>query len=128
VTGLSPAGHPMRHLRAAVAALGAVPAAELERRRDGDRVTVAGLVICRQRPGTAKGFCFVTLEDETGLANVVITPPLFEANRRLIKRSPLLVVSGVLQEEQGVLNVRGRRFAAPHPGAGAAFVDSHDFH
>jgi error-prone DNA polymerase len=128
VTGLSPAGHPMRHLRAAVAAMGTVPAAELARRRDGDWVLVAGLVICRQRPGTAKGFCFVTLEDETGLANVVITPKLFEANRRLVRRSPLLVVSGVLQEEQGVLNIRARRFAAPHPGAGAAFITSHDFH
>jgi error-prone DNA polymerase len=128
VTGLSPAGHPLRHLRAAVAAMGAIPAAELERRRDGEWVTVAGLVICRQRPGTAKGFCFVTLEDETGLANVVITPKLFEANKRLVRRSPLLVVRGVLQVEQGVLNVRGRRFAAPHPAAGAAFVSSHDFH
>jgi error-prone DNA polymerase len=128
VTGLSPAGHPMRHLRHAVAALGAIPAAELERRRDGDWVTVAGLVICRQRPGTAKGFCFVTLEDETGLANVVITPQRFEEHKRLIRRSPLLLVSGVLQEEQGVLNIRGKRFAAPRPEAGAAFVSSHDFH
>ena len=128
VTGLSPAGHPMRHLRRAVAAMGAIPAAELERRRDGDWVTVAGLVICRQRPGTAKGFCFVTLEDETGLANVVITPKLFEEHKRLVRRSPLLLVSGVLQEEQGVLNIRGKRFAAPRPEAGAAFVTSHDFH
>ena len=89
---------------------------------------MAGLVICRQRPGTAKGFCFVTLEDETGLANVVITPKLFEENKRLVRRSPLLVVRGVLQEEQGVLNIRGRQFAAPRPEAGAAFVTSHDFH
>ena len=128
VTGLSPAGHPMRHLRQAVAAMDAIPAAELERHRDGDWVTVAGLVICRQRPGTAKGFCFVTLEDETGLANVVIAPQLFEENKRLVRRSPLLVVSGVLQEEQGVLNIRGKRFAALHPGAGAAWATSHDFH
>jgi error-prone DNA polymerase len=128
VTGLSPAGHPMRHLRPAVAAMGAVPAADLAAHRDGDWVTVAGLVICRQRPGTAKGFCFVTLEDETGLANVVVTPRRFEANQRLIRRSPLLLVSGVLQVEQGVLNIRGRRFAAPRPRAGAAFVTSHDFH
>jgi error-prone DNA polymerase len=108
--------------------MGAIRAAELERRRDGDWVTVAGLVICRQRPGTAKGFCFVTLEDESGLANVVITPKLFEANKRLIRRSPLLVVSGVLQEEQGVLNIRGKRFTALHPAAGASFVSSHDFY
>jgi error-prone DNA polymerase len=84
-------------------------------------------VICRQRPGTAKGFCFVTLEDETGLANVVVTPTLFERHRRLVVRSPLLVVEGILQEEQEVLNVRGRRFAALSQEAGAAFVPSHDF-
>jgi len=128
ITGLSTAGHPMRHLRAALGARSVVRAADLARRHDGDRVTVAGLVICRQRPATAKGFCFVTLEDETGLTNVVVTPRLFEANRRLIVRSPLLMVEGVLQEEQGVLNVRGRRFAAPDPTGGAAFAASRDFH
>ena len=127
ITGLSPAGHPMRHLRSAMEAQGVVRAADLGRHRDGERVTVAGIVICRQRPATAKGFCFVTLEDETGLANVVVTPTLFERHRRLIVRSPLLVVEGVLQEEQGVLNVRGRRFAAPVLRGGAAFSTSHDF-
>jgi hypothetical protein len=59
--------------------------------------------------------------------NVVITPKLFEQHRRLVVRSPLLVVEGMLQEEQGVLNVRGRRFAALGQEAGAAFVPSHDF-
>jgi len=127
VTGLSPAGHPLRHLRDAMNAHGVVRAAELGRHHDGDRVTVGGLVICRQRPQTAKGFCFVTLEDETGLINVVITPKLFEVNRRLVVRSPLLVVRGILQEEQGVLNVRARTFAAPAPEAGAAHARSHDF-
>ena len=128
VAGLSPAGHPMRHIRAALREQGVVPAGDLEHHRDGEWVTVAGLVICRQRPATAKGFCFVTLEDETGLANVVITPKLFEEHRRLVVRSPLLLVEGILQEEQGVLNVRGRRFAALGRGAGAAFATSHDFH
>jgi len=128
VAGLSPAGHPMRHIRDALRERGVVPAGDLAHRRDGDRLTVAGLVICRQRPATAKGFCFVTLEDETGLANVVITPKLFEEHRRLVIRSPLLLVEGILQEEQGVLNVRGRRFAALGQGAGAAFATSHDFH
>jgi len=127
VTGLSPAGHPLRHLRQAMNAHGVVRAAELGTRHDGDWVTVGGLVICRQRPQTAKGFCFVTLEDETGLTNVVITPKLFEANRRLVVRSPLLVVRGILQEEQGVLNVRARTFAAPDPEAGIAHARSHDF-
>jgi error-prone DNA polymerase len=128
VTGLSPAGHPLRHLREALHAQGVTRACDLGHRKDGDWVTVAGIVICRQRPGTAKGFCFVTLEDETGLANVVITPKLFEANKRVVVRSPLLLVRGVLQEEQGVLNVRGKTFAALGSGAGAAFLTSHDFH
>jgi error-prone DNA polymerase len=127
VTGLSPAGHPIRHLREAFRREGVISAAELARRKDGDWVTVGGLVICRQRPQTAKGFCFVTLEDETGLTNVVITPQLFEAHRRLVVRAPLLVVRGILQEEQGVLNVRARTFAAPDPKGGAAFAGSHDF-
>jgi len=127
VTGLSPAGHPLRHLRETLRAEGVTPAADLARCRDGDQVTVAGLVICRQRPRTAKGFCFVTLEDETGLSNVVVTPKLFEEHRRTVVRSPLLLVEGVLQEEQGVLNVRGRRFAALGRAAGTAHVRSRDF-
>ena len=128
VTGLSPAGHPMRHQRAAMRELGVVTAAALAQRKDGEWVTVAGLVICRQRPGTAKGFCFVTLEDETGLTNVVITPKLFEEHRKIIVHSPILAVRGVLQEEQGVRTVRARTFAAPDPGGGAAYAWSHDFH
>jgi error-prone DNA polymerase len=127
VTGLSPAGHPMRHVRAVLRTHGVVTAADLAKHGDGDRVTVGGLVICRQRPQTAKGFCFVTLEDETGLVNVVIVPKLFETHRRLIVSAPLLVVRGILQEEQGVLNVRARTFAAPDPEAGAAHARSHDF-
>jgi len=127
VTGLSPAGHPLRHLREVLRAEGVTPAADLARCRDGDQVTVAGLVICRQRPRTAKGFCFVTLEDETGLSNVVVTPKLFEEHRRTVVRSPLLLVEGVLQEEQDVLNVRGRRFAALGRAAGGAHVRSRDF-
>jgi error-prone DNA polymerase len=128
VTGLSPGGHPLRHLRGLLHEQGVITAADLRRRRDGDWVTVAGMVICRQRPQTAKGFCFVTLEDETGTVNVVVTPKLFEANRRVVVRSPLLLVRGILQEEQTVLNVRARTFAAPDPTGGAAFAESHDFH
>jgi error-prone DNA polymerase len=128
ITGLSPGGHPLRHLRTELARRGVLRATDLARRRDGGRVTVAGVVICRQRPSTAKGFCFLTLEDETGLVNVVVTPKLFEANRRVIVRTPLLMVRGVLQEEQGVINVRGHEFTAYQQSAGAEFVLSHDFH
>ncbi len=127
ITGLSPAGHPMRHLRAALRQDGVLSAGDIQRRPDGARVSVAGLVICRQRPQTAKGFCFVTLEDETGLVNIVVTPKLFEANRRVVVRSPVLVVHGVLEEEQGVRNVKARTFEAPDPRGGGAFARSHDF-
>ncbi|HWO89122.1 MAG TPA: error-prone DNA polymerase [Gemmatimonadales bacterium] len=128
ITGLSPAGHPTRHLRPVLDRMKVVPADRLATHRNGDWVAVGGLVICRQRPGTAKGFCFVTLEDETGLVNVVITPQLFEAHRRLIVHSPLLVVEGFLQEEQGVLNVRARKFTTLEATAGAEHAGSHDFH
>jgi len=128
VTGMSPSGHPLRHLRGTLRRQGVIRAADVMRRRDGDRVTVGGLVICRQRPATAKGFCFVTLEDETGLVNVVVTPGQFEANRRLIVQSSVLVVRGVLEESQTVRNVKAFEFAAVDPAGGAEFARSHDFH
>jgi len=128
VTGLSPAGHPVIHMRGLLREWGVVTAEDVKRHRDGDGITVGGLVICRQRPATAKGFCFVTLEDETGLVNVVITPPLFEEHRRIIVQSPILIVRGVLEESQEVRNVKAHSFAAADPRAGAAFARSHDFH
>ena len=104
-TGLSPAGHPLRHLRAALAEQGVTQAGELQRRRDGEWVTVAGLVICRQRPGTASGFMFLTLEDETGLVNVIVRPDLFRSEREVLVTEPVLEVEGVLQARDG-LSVR----------------------
>ncbi|MDX2261411.1 MAG: PHP domain-containing protein [Gemmatimonadales bacterium] len=88
---------------------------------------VAGLVICRQRPGTAKGFVFLTLEDETGLVNVVIRPDLFERQALLISRSPLLLVRGDLQVEAGVVNIRARECEALVAKAGEGWVRSRDF-
>src|SRR5205823_6265054 len=91
MTGISLNGHPMLHLRSLMKPNGVVSAVELRQRsRDGDRVAVAGLVICRQRPGTAKGFVFLTLEDETGMVNVVVTPKRFEQQALLISTTPLL--------------------------------------
>ena len=86
---------------------------------------VAGSVIVRQRPGTAKGFVFLSLEDETGIANVIVTPQLFARRRLLLVTAPLLVVEGILQSQDGVLSVRARR-VAPLPVRGHA-VPSHDF-
>jgi error-prone DNA polymerase len=92
------------------------------------RVRVGGVVICRQRPATAKGFFFVTLEDERGTVNVIVRPARFERHQQLLRTAPVLLVEGRLQNEQGVINVQGERFRTIAPGAGAAHVRSHDFH
>ena len=96
--------------------------------RNGDTVLVAGLVICRQRPGTAKGFVFLTLEDETGLVNVIITPKRFEEQPLLISRSPLLLIRGTLQVEGIVVNVKGEEFRILTAPVGAEHAQRHDFH
>jgi error-prone DNA polymerase len=128
MTGVSLNGHPMRHLRRVLTPNGVLNTKQIARARDGDRVAVAGLVICRQRPGTAKGFVFLTLEDEYGLVNVVITPKRFERQALLISQTPLLLVRGVLQIEQTVVNVRAEYFRGLQAEVGAEFARSHDFH
>jgi error-prone DNA polymerase len=70
---------------------------------------IGGLVITRQRPGTAKGFVFLTLEDETGLVNVIVRPDVYERNRRTIRGSQCLIVEGVLQKESGCIDVIMKR-------------------
>lgn len=127
LTGLSLNGHPMRHLRALLAPNGVRTARELHTLRDGEPVAHAGLVICRQRPGTAKGFVFLTLEDETGTINVVVTPQRFERQALLISRTPLLLVRGVLQVESGVYNIRAKSFAPLKAGAGEDAVKGHNY-
>ena len=129
MTGVSLNGHPMLHLRPLMKPNGVLSAADIQKcARDGDRVAVAGLVICRQRPGTAKGFVFLTLEDETGMVNIVVTPKRFERQALLISTTPLLLVRGVLQIEQGVINVRADKFRGLQAELGAEYAKSHDFH
>jgi error-prone DNA polymerase len=129
MTGISLAGHPMSHVRPVLEPNGVRSARDLLKHgRDGERVATAGLVICRQRPGTAKGFVFLTLEDETGLINVVVTPQRFERQALLISRTPLLLVRGVLQVEQTVVNIRAQQFRALQAAVGAEFAKRHDFH
>jgi error-prone DNA polymerase len=128
LTGFSLNGHPLKHLRPLLARNGIKSAREVERCRDGDRVGVAGLVICRQRPGTAKGFVFLTLEDETGLVNVVVIPKRFEHQALLISTAPLLLVRGTLQVEGTVINLRGERFHPLEADVGAEWAQRHDFH
>jgi error-prone DNA polymerase len=118
----------MRHLRALLLSNGVLTAHEATKQKDGARIAAAGLVICRQRPGTAKGFVFLTLEDETGMLNVVITPQRFEKQALLISRTPLLLVRGVLQIEQTVVNLKAEEFVALGAKAGAEFARSHDFY
>ncbi|MGC2855151.1 error-prone DNA polymerase [Novispirillum sp. DQ9] len=97
--------HPMALLRPTLARERLTPAARLAELRDGARVTVGGLAICRQRPGTASGVIFITLEDETGTANLVIWPKVFEAQRREVLRGRLLAAEGRVQKEGLVLHV-----------------------
>ena len=81
-------------------------AAQLAQMKDGRRVSVAGLVLIRQRPGTAKGVVFMTLEDETGIANIVVWRDVFEANRRLVMTAGFLVVHGQVQSVDGVVSTK----------------------
>ncbi|HEV7733915.1 MAG TPA: error-prone DNA polymerase [Candidatus Binatia bacterium] len=121
-TSLTTGPHVMTYLRGELDARGVVPAADLARLRDGGIVRVAGHVIVRQRPGTAKGMCFLTLEDETGTANAFLTPPLFERWRVVLNTSSLIEVEGRLEQRQGVTHIRAlrlRRLEAPdHMPAG----------
>jgi error-prone DNA polymerase len=109
-TGLSLKAHPCRFFRPLLTSLGAVPTAALRSLADGARVTVGGLVLIRQRPGTAKGVIFATLEDETGIANAVVWPDVFAANRRTVMSSAFLVIGGHLQRASDVIHVVAERF------------------
>src|SRR5205085_1093539 len=110
---------------------GVSSALELEALPDGRRVRIAGIVIVRQRPGTAKGFFFLTLEDETGLANAIVTPKHFEAHRPLLVSAPALILEGRLQKLDGTTSLKADRFF-PLDGGGSFEIDgagrSHDFH
>jgi error-prone DNA polymerase len=101
-TDLTIGPHPVARFRDMLKEAKVLRAVDLPRHRDGDFVRVAGAVICRQRPGTAKGFLFLTLEDETGLVNVIVRPDQFDRFRDLLTRAPLLRIDGVLQSKEGV--------------------------
>jgi error-prone DNA polymerase len=87
---------------------------------DGAAVEVAGLVVCRQRPGTAKGFVFLVLEDEWGLVNVIVKPDLYERERPVVRGEPFVVVKGQLQRRDGITNLMARSFRALNAGGGLA--------
>jgi error-prone DNA polymerase len=124
-TGLTIGPHPMALRRGDLALQGVVRASDLPNVRNGRRVRVAGMVITRQRPGTAKGFVFLTLEDETGISNIIVRPDLFDRERMVVVRQPFLLVDGIMQHQDGVLSVRAERVAGIE---GAASIDAHDFY
>jgi error-prone DNA polymerase len=109
-TSLSLKAHPIGFYRSMLAARGVVPAERLLSLKDGARVSVAGLVLIRQRPGTAKGVVFVTLEDETGVANAVVWKDRFEADRNVVMTASFLIVHGRVQRSHNVIHVVAERF------------------
>jgi error-prone DNA polymerase len=122
---LTTGAHPMALLRPRLA--GILRAADLPKAKHGSTVRIAGNVICRQRPGTAKGFVFVSLEDETGVSNAVVTPPLFEVNRLVITEEPFLIIEGHLQHIEGVIHVKAQRIERLEYNPSVA-SRSYDFH
>jgi error-prone DNA polymerase len=125
-TGITIGRHPMAHQREWLDTMKVTPAGGLKKMLNGMWVKVAGWVIVRQRPGTAKGFVFLSMEDETGIANVIVTPKLFETNRLALVNFPFLLIEGILQHQDNVVSVKARRIEPlemkiESPG-------SHDFH
>jgi error-prone DNA polymerase len=125
-TGMTVGPHPLAYHRAALRQAGVRAASELPRLADGTWVRVAGAVIARQRPGTAKGFVFLSLEDETGIANAIITPQLFEQDHTVVVHHPYLFIEGRLQNQDNVVSVKVER-VAPLTMTQAE-TGSHDFH
>ncbi len=125
-TGLTIGPHPMALRRADLALRGILRACDLPTGRNGRRIRVAGAVITRQRPGTAKGFVFLTLEDETGIANIIVRPDVFASQRLTIVTESFLLVEGSLQIQEGVTSVKAERVEGL--GAPGPEIDSHDFH
>jgi error-prone DNA polymerase len=123
--GLTSGEHPMHYLRAQFPNLWR--ADELPLAKNGTLVQVGGSVICRQRPGTAKGFVFISLEDESGVANVIVRPDLFEASRLVITQNPALVIDGAVQAQDGVIHVKAERISALRT-EDLPVQASHDFH
>ncbi len=125
-TGLTVGRHPMAYRREALRREHILTARELQACRHGEYVRAAGCVIARQRPGTAKGFVFISMEDETGIANVIVTPDLFERERLTVTRGKFLLAEGPLQNQDGVIHVKATRLHSL--SSQMLEVRSHDFH
>jgi error-prone DNA polymerase len=123
-TEMTTGPHLIEHWRERLRERGVLSAAEIARRPNGERVTAAGAVIVRQRPGTAKGFVFLTLEDETGMCQAIVRPDLFRDYRSVIVGSGCLLVEGRLQKQDGTLSIKGERFLSLKQ---IEEIPSHDF-
>src|SRR3984893_5389257 len=117
--------HPMAYLRTSLAN-DIWRSADLSLGENGIRVRIAGLAICRQRPGTAKGFVFISLEDETGISNAIVSPQSFEKNRLIITQETFLLIEGILQLNSGVIHVRAEKIECL-PAPELEMADAHDF-
>jgi error-prone DNA polymerase len=126
-TGVTPAGQVMEHFREMLAAQWVVAAAHLPALAANARCRVGGLVITRQRPGTAKGFVFLTLEDETGVVNVIVRPKVYDAFRRPIRTSSTLIVEGRLQKESGCIDVLAEKVWSFDDGGVTKPLSVHSF-
>lgn len=125
-TGLTIGKHPVAYHRVELNKLGALRAIDIAKMQNGTAIRVAGWVIVRQRPGTAKGFVFLTLEDETGVSNIIVTPQIFDQNRSVLVDHPFLLIDGILQNQDNVVSVKAR---SVQPLAfKVAAAASHDFH
>jgi error-prone DNA polymerase len=125
-TGLTVGKHPMAYRRDLLRAEGVFSADALQRQTDGVFVRAAGMVIARQRPGTAMGFIFLSMEDETGIANVIVDPDLYERERLTVTRAKFILAEGTLQNQDGVIHVKATGL---RPLTDQALeVRSHDFH
>ncbi len=125
-TGLTVGKHPMAYHRDRLNTMGITRALDLQRLTDGCKTRIAGCVIARQRPGTASGFVFLSIEDESGISNAIIQPDLYEQNRALVTYGKFLLVEGILQNESNVISVKAT--AVQPLQVSAADVRSHDFH
>jgi error-prone DNA polymerase len=125
-TGLTVGPHPMQYRRAEMKKMGIYRACDLAHLPNGRRLRIGGCVIARQRPGTAKGMMFMSLEDETGIANAIVAPDLLQKNRALLISERFLMIEGILQNQDNVIHIRAEK-VSPLPVTRAETA-SHDFH
>jgi len=125
-TSVTVGQHPMEHCRMQLHRMNVFPAGDLKLVRHGTKARIAGQVIARQRPGTAHGFIFLSIEDETGIANAIIDPDLYKANRSLVTYAKFLLIEGTFQNVDKVIHIRAKHIEELN--VTAAPMDSHDFH